>query len=82
MIQERTQRAAKMLRGRFGCDVWQNWLDAGMHDQQDWLRKREPSVEPTELRLALIGILHREGLRREQTAPCCSTCENPIMCHP
>lgn len=73
-------RAARGLRGRFGSDVWQAWSNLGLHDQQDWLAKREPAADPVGMRRMMIGILHGEGIKRTEEAACCATCASPITC--
>ena len=73
-------RAARGLRGRFGTDVWQAWSNMGIHEQQDWCHNWEPSASAIDLRKALIGILHAEGIKRTIEANCCSACESPIIC--
>lgn len=73
-------RSALSIRGRFGCDVWQAWLNLGHHDQQDWVAARVPERCPVQMRRALLGILHKEGMRREVAAKCCATCATPIIC--
>lgn len=72
-------RSALSIRGRFGSDIWQAWLNLGGHDQQDWIAAKVPERCPVEMRRALVGILWREGMRREVTARCCATCASPIM---
>lgn len=79
MAQDLNTRAALALRGRFGTDVWQAWLNLGLHDQQDWLARRVPGRCPVAMRRALIAQLHREGIKRTMDSLCCSTCEKPTL---
>lgn len=55
-------RAARGLRGRFGCDVWQRWQNAEELAQLSFCERHEPYVHPAELSICLRHILNTEGI--------------------
>lgn len=57
-------RAARGLRGRFGCDVWESWQNAGEVTQLRFCERNEPAVNPAELSICLRHILNAEGIVR------------------
>lgn len=63
-------RAARGLRGRFGCDVWESWQNASEITQLNFCRRNEPAVDPAELSICLRHVLNAEGIvRTDLTIP-------------
>ena len=57
------KREALGLRGRFGCDVWQNYVDAPRDTQIRFLtRQGVPEARMTQVRAELYAILYDEGI--------------------
>lgn len=71
MVQEMSthKRHAKALRGRFGCDVWERWLEAGEDRQLEWLASKDAAIDPEGVRTELIEILNAEGISYPDCTP-------------
>lgn len=57
-------KSAQGIRGRYGTDVWANWLAASAGRRIDWLASKGVRF-PGAVALALCDVLAKEGIRAQ-----------------